>query len=484
MSKADKLILVFILLIAFIFRLYKINTPLADLHSWRQVDTAAVARNFERYGFNLYLPRYDDISSNQTGYENPQGLRMVEFPIYNATFAFLHRSIPYFSLEIWGRLVTAVMSLFIIAAIYILCLKEEDRTTALFASLTYAIFPFFVFFSRVILPETTALAFTMLSILFLYFYIHGDNNKKYIHLTASAILFALALLAKPTAIFYGVTLFFLFFQSKKIKILKSIPFYLFFAISLVPLILWRKYIGQYPEGIPASSWLITNVNTYEGMKNIFFKPAFFRWIFYERLTNIVFGGYLTFFFVLGLLKKSKNSFFLSLVLSAAAYLFTFQGGNVQHEYYQTLIFPALAIAVGRGISFINEYRKNFISPVLLWTICLAVWISAFVFSWYRVQEFYRYPNDLVQIARVISTLTDKNDLVVTDRLGDTTLLYLANRRGAPSKYKPLEELKKLGYSYYVTQNSEEIKNLKQDNGYKDKVVFENTQGDIFAVFKL
>ena len=33
-----------ILVLGLIVRLYKLNTPLADWHSWRQVDTASVAR--------------------------------------------------------------------------------------------------------------------------------------------------------------------------------------------------------------------------------------------------------------------------------------------------------------------------------------------------------------------------------------------------------------------------------------------------------
>ncbi len=173
-----------------------------------------------------------------------------------------------------------------------------------------------------------------------------------------------------------------------------------------------------------------------------------------------------------------------MLLSAGAYLFTFQGGNVQHEYYQTLILPAIAIAVGRGVAFVKENKQLFVNQFIMWTICGVTTLAALLFSWYRVQEFYRVPNDLVQIARVITSLTNKNDLIVTDRLGDTTLLYLSDRRGAPSKYKPLEELKNLGYSYYVTQNREEIAILKEQDYYKDRVVFENTRGDVFALFKL
>ena len=70
MKKPDFLILSIILIVAFTFRLYKINIPLADLHSWRQADTAAVSRNFVKNGIDLFHPIYDDLSNVQSGIDN------------------------------------------------------------------------------------------------------------------------------------------------------------------------------------------------------------------------------------------------------------------------------------------------------------------------------------------------------------------------------------------------------------------------------
>ena len=35
-------------------RLYRVTGPVADWHSWRQSDTAAVARNFTKFGFDPF----------------------------------------------------------------------------------------------------------------------------------------------------------------------------------------------------------------------------------------------------------------------------------------------------------------------------------------------------------------------------------------------------------------------------------------------
>ncbi|OGK25839.1 hypothetical protein A3A46_00300 [Candidatus Roizmanbacteria bacterium RIFCSPLOWO2_01_FULL_37_13] len=475
----DVLLLSFILLLTLVFRLYRINTPLADLHSWRQADTAAVARNFVRNGIDLLHPRYDDLSGRESGKENPQGYRMVEFPLYNGIFSTTYKLFPFMPVEVHGRLTTVLSSLIIIGIIYYLVFKENGRLPAVIASLTYAIFPFFVFFSRVVLPETTALAFTLTSILFLYL----SNEKKIaptketVFFIISFVSFTFAILIKPTVIFYSVVLFYLLFQKYNFNFFKKINFYIYFAAAFLPFVLWRLYIRNFPEGVPVSDWLITSVNTYEGLKSIFFRPAFFRWIFFERINNIIFGGYLTIFFLLGLLRKNKKIFFHTFLLANLLYLFTFQGGNVQHEYYQILILPTLAIFTGLGIQFLLTIKKDLLPPLILYLIIALIFIFSFYFSFYRVRDYYNYPQDLAQIAKIIKTLSRNDDKIVTDTTGDSTLLYLSDRKGAPSLYKDPPTLQKLGYNYMIIFNKDYAEELKKDFS----TVFEN---DKFLMFKL
>lgn len=475
----DLLILFLILIVAVFFRLYKINAPLADFHSWRQVDTAAVSRNFVKNGIDLFHPIYDDLSNVQSGMDNPNGYRMVEFPIYNAIVAVLYRTFPFTTIEIWGRLTTIIFSLIIISVIYYLLLKEHSRRSAIFASLVYSVFPFFVFFSRVILPETTALAFAMLSIFFLY--LNVDRKQKgfqgFLSLFLSVLFSASALLVKPTVIFYLLPILVLFYRKYRLSLIKKPCFYLYFLITLIPLFAWRTYIKNFPEGIPVSDWLFTSVNTSQGLKNIMFRPSFFRWIFFERINNLILGGYLTFFFLLGIISKRRRKLVFSFLIAALTYIFVFQGGNVQHEYYQTLIFPVLAMMVGLGIDFIFENNKNFINPFFTSLFIFLIFCFSFYFSYFRVNDYYQYSQELVQEANIINSLTDNNDLIVTDRIGDTTLLYLSDRRGAPSIFKSPLELKELGYKYLITSDGGQINSMKPEF----KIIFENEK---FTLFKL
>jgi hypothetical protein len=477
-DKKDYFILTAILFIALLFRLYRIDAPLGDFHSWRQADTAAVARNFERNGINLLKPQYDDLSNLQSGIDNPQGYRFVEFPIYNAIIAAAHSLLPVFSLETWGRLIASLFSLICIASIYYLTRSEVSRVAAIFASLTYAIMPFFVYFSRVILPETPAISTAIAAIALLHMFImEAQTGKKILLLLASSIVFALSLLIKPTTIFYGLPIFLLFLRTYKFGIPKKIHVIFYFILAAIPLLAWRYYITNFPEGIPASDWLISRVNTYEGQKEIFMRPAFFRWIFFERLNNLILGGYLTALFVLGLLRKHRSFFLISIPVASFIYIFTFQGGNVQHAYYQTIAFPGIAIAVGMGAAALIE-SSVFLNPIVNTFAVLILFAFSFLFSYYQVKDYYQVPQDLLQMANIIKTFSRQEDKVVADRMGDTTLLYLSDRKGSPLLYREPEEFKAMGYKYVLADKAEIIEKLKLKSY---AVLFENSQFALFAL---
>jgi hypothetical protein len=482
LSKIEFFLIFFLITIAFLIRLYKINIPLADYHSWRQVDTAAVAKNFIREGkIDLFQPKYDDLSKIPSGRENPNGFRMVEFPLYQALFTQLYLFYPHIPLEVYARLVSIIFTLLTIVVIYLLVLNNNgSRIAAFFAALTLAVMPFMVFFTRVVLPEPMAVSLAVLSIFLLQIYFQRQRGMvAIIFYLLSIVCFGLSLLVKPTAIFYIFPLIFIFFQSYRYKFFTKFNFYLYFITAILPLILWRLYIERFPEGIPANQWLITSVNTTEGLKNIFFRPSFFRWIFFERINNLIFGGYLTFFFILGIVIKKKSYFFYSLLLTLFSYLFVFQGGNVQHEYYQTIIFPILAVFVGLGVDCLITAKKFFINRALLIFLVSLIYFFSFYFAYFRVKDFYSVPNNWVNIASIIKSLTKKDDLLLTDTNGDTTLLYLSDRRGYPAVYEDIDYFKNLGVKYFITDKKWVIEII--ENERRHKTVFINNEFAIFAL---
>src|SRR5438477_367674 len=117
-------ILVLILIGCFVVRLYRLNNPIADWHSWRQADTSAVSRNFIRYGFDLLHPRMENISNVQSGLENPQGYFFAEFPLFNATQAGLSLLFPQLTVEEWGRLVTDLTAVLATLFLYLIAKRH------------------------------------------------------------------------------------------------------------------------------------------------------------------------------------------------------------------------------------------------------------------------------------------------------------------------------------------------------------------------
>ncbi|MDO8741755.1 MAG: hypothetical protein Q7J11_01255, partial [Candidatus Roizmanbacteria bacterium] len=195
------------------------------------------------------------------------------------------------------------------------------------------------------------------------------------------------------------------------------------------------------------------------------------------INNLILGGYLVVFLMIGAINKHKKYLLISFVVSSLAYIFVFQGGNLQHEYYQTLILPVLAMMIGLGASFVFEHKKDFINPILVSILVFFLFAFSFYFSYFKVIDYYQYSQELVQEADIINSLTLPEDKIVTDRTGDTTLLYLSNRRGAPAIYRDPIELKKLGYKYLITSSEGEINIMKPDF----KIIFENEK---FTLFRL
>lgn len=473
-GKLKWLLLSLVLIVAILTRVYKIDNSITEWFSWRQSDTAAVGRFLERHHFNLLKPQYYDLSNIQSGTDNPQGWRMVEFPLYNSIFALLHQLMPIFSLEVWARLVAICFSLVVLVCLFWFLEAEFGLIEAFFGSLFFAINPFVVFYSRTILPDMPATALAFLSTFLLFRYLKGSCWW----LILASLSMALALLIKPTVIFFLIPGLYLLLKKPQTNLLKVVKMIFFILISVLPVYWWRKYIQQFPEGIPQSQWLLTSVNTQTGLQSIFFRPAFFRWIFFERLSQLIMGGYLVFFLLFGFVYENKKNLHLPFVfaLTALFYLFTFQGGNVQHEYYQIIILPALAMLIGLGVGNYLKLKKSGYVVVRV-LIILAIFGASTLFTFYQVKNKYDVQPNLVLIADVIRSLTLPKDLIVTDSQGDTTLLYLSDRRGYPAPYRELPVLKEQGASYFVTQNLD----YKEKLASTSALLFENDQVLIFKL---
>lgn len=446
----NKIILISLIVLAFFVRLYKIDAPLADWHSWRQADTASVARNFVNNGIDLLHPTYDDISSTQSGQDNPKGYRMVEFPIYNAVVAVFTKTntLP---IEVWGRLISGLASIGSLIFLYLIVKKHSDELTALFAAFFFAFIPYNIFFSRTILPEPS-MTFAFLGAIYFF-----DRNL----IIISAVFASLSLLIKVPAIFFLMPIGYLALSK---KLYKKISFYIFCLITCVPIILWRLWIQNFPEGIPASSWLLNG-------GNIRFKGAFFRWIIAERMGKLIlaYGGFVLFFLGIIFHSLKKNIFFYTFLFSSIIYVIVFARGNVQHDYYQIPIIPSLAIFMALGTRELWNRSK---------IILLSLILMLLGFGWYEIRgDFNINHPEIVEAGIALDKIAPLDALVIAPYDGDTAFLYQTKRKGWPIGGDIDDKISK-GASYYVSNSYNDETNALMQK-YQTIVKTEN-----FVIIKL
>lgn len=437
-------------LAGFCVRLYRFNNPVADWHSWRQADTSSVARNFVKYGFDLLHPRMENISNVQSGLENPQGYFYAEFPIYDALQAGLFVTFHTFTIEEWGRLISISMSLMGATFLFLL-IKKRNKEVAWFAFIFYLFIPFNIYYSRTILPDTSMVSMLLGSMYFFDVWTRESAKKtgqfkKLFWLFLSFLFLATSLLLKPYALFYGLVFLTLAFQQFNWKLILKWELWLFTILSLAPLIWWRTYMLSYPEGIPANAWLFNS-------NGIRFRPAWFRWLGYERLIKLI-SGYVNFIFIatglVGIWKSKDRWFLLSFIASALVYVSVIATGNVQHDYYQIVVMPTVAIVLAYGIVWLKDFLHKFTNSKIAYGIVILCMLVGFFFAWQQVQPYFDIDNPaIVEAGAAVNKLTPPNAKILAPYDGDSSFLYQTNRQGWASFEHDLQTLIKMGADYLV-----------------------------------
>jgi hypothetical protein len=479
MGKIKISLLILIIIIGLVLRLYRFDGPIADWHSWRQADTSSVSRIFAKEGFDLLHPRYQDLSNVPSGLDNPNGYRFVEFPIYNLFQAGFYKILPFLTLEEWGRVVTIVSSLFSTLFIFLILRKHQNENAGLIGALFYAVLPYSVYYGRVILPDPSMVAATLAGIYFFDVWIENSKTFKVLSVKfllpfiLSIIFTILAFLLKPYALIFTLPMLYLAFARFGKKTIINPYLWVFAILTILPLVGWRTWITQFPEGIPGSDWLFNS-------GNIRFKGAYFYWIYADRIARLILGYFGIAIFISGFLTKIKKQplYIYSFLISSLLYLTIIARGNVQHDYYQILILPTICIFLGLGGDFLINQTKNFSYKwvgAIIFIICTAFTL---MFGWYHVRDYFNINNQaIIKAGQAVSELTPKNAKVIANYNGDTSFLYQTQRQGWASYEKELPEMIKMGADYLVIANPVPMdfvfaKNYKTVKSVPEYVIFD------------
>lgn len=476
-----KFSVIIILIVGLLLRLYKVNKPLADWHSHRQVDTASVTQIYATDKFDFFHPRYFDISSTQSGKENPQGFRMVEAPIYN-TISLVVSKIFRLDVVFASRLTSILFSLGSGWIIYLIVTSlTTSHLAGIFSLATFMFLPFNIYYSRTTLPEPTAVFFMLLSL-----YLFSKN------ILLSGVALGLSLLVKPYTGLIISPVFALLIVAQPTKYLTKkhlILLFVFSLITLAPFGLWRLWISQYPEGIPSSNWLLNNGVTttfpawFHGYnlsflnKLIAFRPHWWHWLFQERLGVLILGifGVIPLFIGLSYNKKFTRFVTLGLLIGIFVYFVVIAQGNIQHDYYQTLIIPSLSIIIGVGYFYISQFMfDGYFAKTLA---ILTIFVLSTYFSLDKVRGYYTINNpNLVSSARIANDILPKDGLIIAPNNGDTTLLFHTGHFGWPVEIYDIADkvkmysprpiyLLSLNYDKYTNDLMAKYPTISKDSNY-------------------
>lgn len=429
-----------ILLLALIVRLYRFDTPLADWHAFRQVDTASVTREFVKAEkIDLLRPKYHDVSNIQSGLDNPEGYRMVEFPFVNGFLALILRQWSSLDLVIVSRLASILISLGTIAVLFQFIKQISGPKIALLTALIYAVLPYSVYYSRVVLPEPYFLFFATFSLW--QFYLFAKSKKfKYYCLALTGL--ALAALLKPFVLFLAPAYLMIIWQFRHQSLWRDPKIYLLPVIAFTPMLLWREWIKNFPEGIPASDWLFNG-------NGIRLTPAWWRWLFYERLSKLFLGYFGLIFIFSNFWRRGRDFYFYGAWwLGIIIYFVVIATGNVQHDYYQNLALPILVVSMARGmVIFYEQFKAKIALPLALTILGLSLY-----FAWQEVRGYFNVNHTEYVIAgQAVDQLVDPQALLIAPAMGDTQFLFQTNRRGWPIGFEIEDKINK-GASIYVSSS--------------------------------
>ncbi len=521
-----------ILLIALLVRLFGITNPVLDWHAFRQADTASVTRYYAQHSIDLWRPRYDDISNVASGLENPEGYRMVEFPIINALIAVFVK-LSGLDVVLLSRLFSVVASLGSVYLVYALVKKISGESIARASALAMAILPFNVYYSRAILPEPYVVLGILGGVTAWWYYL-DTQRKPYLLLTLLSLSFAL--LMKPFAIFAFPVLLVMSWLKWGRSTLRHWEFWLL-GVSLLPILGWRWWIMHFPEGIPSNAWLFNGTD-------IRLKPSWFKWLFFERLARLQLGWTGVFLAGAGLLKlnRAERWIYGSWWTGMVAYFIIIATGNVRHDYYQAMLAPILAITVGKGaVELFNTLRTGFsnrqlwilattagafilygfsfivgiqqsgfypqtltpewlISTIILTSLLGYCWLNrksllpknlalglvgslcavSLIFSGRYIWEYYKIHHwEYQAVGQEVQNLLPPDAKVIAAADGDTMFLYQLNRRGWAMGTDIEDKIAK-GATHYISVNYD---NVVQDLSQRFTVVKQTDQYTLLDLTK-
>lgn len=416
---------------------YGFSYPIIDLFGFRQAQTAITSYWFidEGYKFNYITPIL-----------GPPWSIPFEFPIYQYIASFV-QEVSGITLDQSGRLVSIIF--FYVSAATLFFIMRALKLSVVQSLVPVVIFlgsPFYLFWARTFMIESTALAFGLLSILF---FIKSIRNKNYVSTGFATIFGVLSALSKVTT--FGICLtfislmFLLFISEKrsgKINISYRQLLIAVVPVVLVPVaiaILWNNHADFLKSQNSLATFIISENLTKWNFGTIKEKLALTTWLAILNRGELITGS--AGFVVLGLVSvMSKKVFWISFfaIVSFLTGPIVFTNLYVVHEYYFYANGLFLLIFMSGGIIALLEYRYIFASSLIVFTILIVMQYKYYDTYPVIIEQSQHAP--YVKIGSAVKAETKKTDIIIIyGHDWNSAIPYYAERKAIMDRnFYPLE----------------------------------------------
>lgn len=345
--RSSKQAFLLILSVHFLLHAPYLGKPAMGVHTWRQTNTLAIAKNYHEIDMRILYPRIDK-NYGTNGVTGPQ------FTSYDFTLACMYEVFGFSeTLHRWLSLIISLLTLWGAYKVFRLYFTVEVSVIALLAMVGI---PEFYFYSISAVPDLMALFFMLWGWWFFYRF---SEKRKFSYALITGLFLALAGMTKlmflvPGFVFIGEILRRKWFQWSLWIGYASITF---IALSgTVFWYLWARYLTEL-NGLHEFVHQVRFLNSWNEILQVLFQNIFIdaveTWVGYPLLLPVV-GG---------ILVAVRNRFHTATdwriwlsVFGAVTYYIVMQHQLKYHGYYMLLYVPFIALAVAYFIKEIHSSR--------------------------------------------------------------------------------------------------------------------------------
>ncbi|MBN1383341.1 MAG: glycosyltransferase family 39 protein [Elusimicrobia bacterium] len=442
--KKNLLIIIFsIFVFSIVFHIKGITSPLLDFQSWRQTQTAMVARNYYENGFKFFHPQVD-----WSGRESNRRAG-TEFPVFSFLIALLYKIFGVH--DILGRFLAVFISACSAVYLFLLLRKFFEFWSAYIASLIFSAIPIKIYFTRTVQPESLML-FSIIAG-FYYFICYLENSNIKIHIILSWIFLVLAPLVKLPSLYILLPVAYLSYHKWDRKFLYRIDIWCFNVLLVLCVWIWYRYaksgIGVLP--LEFSGFL--------AMLKIIGQPHFWTRNFLSRFPELTttYAGLI--FFAVGfwnIVLKKRQIFFGVWFFSVVIYIIFIGEYGYIHQYTVLHYAPINAAFMGAGVGYLwTRFGNRKVNKILIILLVMSIPINSIV----RIRKWYRLDNLwLLKAGRIVAELSSPKDLFLCNTRGPRDLYHI-HRKGFQTdiRIERLERIKniiKKDVSFFLTATNE------------------------------